>query len=133
MHIYIDESERDFLVIAAVMTHRPKELKNIMRRTRERRLPKRLRAQTEIKAQKATDKFKRYFYTRLAELSEPKLFCIFLDKSKIPPHLLGKEGLLYVRMVVSLLESCGLEAQRQIYVYPDKKPLKKLSESSFVV
>lgn len=132
MYIYLDESELDLLVIVAVVTNAPKELKNIMRRTRQRRLPKQLRAQSEIKAQRATDKFKRYFYTRLAEFDDAKLFSIQLDKSKIPAHLVGKEGLVYVRMVIALLEACGLEHRREIYVYPDKRPLKKVSESAFV-
>ena len=49
MHIYLDESERDVLVIAAVVTDRPKELKNVLRRTRARKLPKRLRLKPLIR------------------------------------------------------------------------------------
>lgn len=132
MYIYVDESELDYLVIVAAVTRRPKELKNIMRRARQRRLPKQLRAHAEIKAQRATDKFKRYFYTNLAAFDEVKLFAIYLDKAHIPHHLMGKEGLVYVRMVISLLEACGLEDRHEIYVYADKRPLKKLSEAAFV-
>jgi len=132
MHIYLDEAERDILVIAAVVTHHPKELKNVLRRTRARKLPKRLRAGPEIKASQATDKFKRYFYTHLARLKEPRIYAIILDKRKIPPPLKGKEGLIYIRMVIGLLEACPLEEAMEIYVYPDKRPLKGVSQAGFV-
>lgn len=133
MHIFLDEAERDILVIAAVVTDRPKELKNVLHRTRATKLPKRLRAAAEIKASQATEKFKRAFYARLANLQEPRLYAIHLNKKKIPTHLKGKEGLLYLRMVIALLESCPLKTAREIYVYPDKRPLKGVSQAGFII
>lgn len=132
MNIYTDESENGTLLIAAVVTKQHRELMNIMRRTRQRKLPKKLRAKAEIKASQATDKFRRYFYTHLAALQEPRLYSIYIDKTKIPPHLRGKEGLLYVRMMIRLLEACPLTETNQIYVYPDRKPLKGVSQAGFI-
>jgi len=135
MHIYLDESENPLdgtLVIAAVATEQHKELANVMERARKNKLPKKLRAKAEIKASAATDKFKRYFYRHLAQLSEPRIYSISMNKSKIPPHLHGKEGLLYVRMVIRLLEACPLRESRQLFVYPDQRPLKGVSQAGFV-
>lgn len=124
MYIYIDESEGDVLVIVAVVTDHPKELKNVLKRTRHAKLAKRLRTEGELKAARASDKFKRHLYTHLADLKEPRIYTIQINKKKIPRHLQDKGGFLYLSMMMALLEACIPKKTTEIFVYPDKRPLK---------
>lgn len=133
MDIYLDDSERGFWVVSAVLTEKPRALKKVMRRTKKAKLPPRQRAVAEVKASRAMDKFKRYFYAHLARLTDPTICCIYLDKTKIPEHLRGQEGLIYLRMVITLLELADITRYQQIYLYLDEKPLKGMTQQAFLV
>lgn len=132
MHIYIDESEGDVLIIVAVVTDQPKRLKNVMRRTQERKLPKKQQTHNEIKATDATDKFKRYFYEHLAQLEASRIYSIHIEKKRLPKHLRGQEGLLYVRMVVELLKHAVPSDALRVFVFYDRRPLKAVPPASLV-
>ena len=132
MYIYIDESEGDILVIAAVVTDKPKELKNVMRRTQQRKLQRKNPVHAEIKATDATDKFKGYFYKHLARLEEPRIYSIRIDKQRIPRHLRSEQGLLYLRMVIALLEQAVPKEARNVLVFYDRRPLKGVPPSAIV-
>ena len=123
---------KDYFVLVLLSTKDIKDLKILLRKTKKAKLSKRERRKsTEIKASLATDKFKKYFYTRLQALTSVKIYILFLQMRDIPLHMRKKEGLIYLRMMQALLKLAKVEKFHIINLTLDKRTLKGISREAF--
>lgn len=138
MYIFLDEagnltdSKDDYFTLVGVFTSNPKPLRKLIQRTRRAKLsPRGRRKNPEIKASKATDKYKKYLYERLTKLQNFEVFGLYLKVSDIPSHMRGKEGLIYLRMTEELLKLGSVEKYDNVNLIMDRRSLKGITQNAF--
>lgn len=139
MYIFLDESgnlktnrpEGEYFVISIIMISHPKQLEVLVRRTKQAKLSRKQRSRTaEVKASKATDKFKKYFYERFPNLNL-EVYAIVYDVLKTPEQLRDKQGLIYLHLTKELLKQANIKKDQEIYLYLDKRSLKGITHLEF--
>ena len=135
MYVFIDESGdlgrfgTNYFTIAGMSTENPIVLRRIIKRTRQRRLKKKLRELPELKANK-TNKVVRMYILRLLNKYDVKIFAIVVDKSKIMPHLYEVKDRLY-NFICGILINEMLSDFTEVYIVIDKKHTNTLIRENF--
>jgi len=138
MYIFLDEAgnltddKDDHFVLTGIFTLNPRPLRKLIRRTRKAKLSSRNRRKnSEIKASKATDKYKKYLYEHLMKINNFEVFALYLKVSDIPLHMKGKEGIIYLRMTEELLKLGLVEKYNNVNLIMDHRSLKGITQNAF--
>ncbi|TSC97113.1 MAG: hypothetical protein CEN88_167 [Candidatus Berkelbacteria bacterium Licking1014_2] len=133
-YVYIDESG-DFglskkstktVIIAASFLNSPKELSIWFKRIKRRKLDKKLRKHSEIKAAAAPKKFLDYFYQHANADLTFSVYAVIIDKNKIPLKLKREEGIVYLQSIEQLLKISQPEMDKVMFWYFDRRPIKNI-------
>lgn len=139
-YIFVDESgdftigDKDgpYFVMIAIVTEDRKGLENVMRRAKRNILSKKERSKVaEVKASGSTTRFKEYFYRKLAEFKNFKIYIIHLDKRKLKKFK-GKVAAVYLRALKELLHQADLKSEKSFHIIVDEKPLSGMATSALI-
>jgi len=112
-YIFIDESGdlgkygSIYFTIVALMTHFPVEIRRIIRRTRERKLKRKLKELVEIKANNSTAEV-RTAVLRMIAASDCSISAVAISKAKVRPDLFLHKEKLYNYLCGLLFEHISL-------------------------
>lgn len=137
MFIYIDESgnlsglkgERYF-VLAALLVKDERTPKILIRKAKKRGFPKKLRRLPEVKGRESSGRFLHFLLEDLSR-EDVGIGILVADVRKIPKHLRGKEGLLYLKLSQLLLEECRAGGYSPLILKFDRKPLTGVTKVGF--
>lgn len=137
MFIYIDESgnldgkkgERYF-VLVALLVRDERTPKKLIHKAKKRGLSKKLRQLPEVKGRKSSGRFLHFLLGDLSR-EDVGIGILVVDVRKIPKHLQGKEGLLYLKLSQLLLEECGAGEYGSLVLKFDRKPLTGITREGF--
>jgi len=123
-YVFIDESGDlgihglNFFTLAAVVVEEPKTLSKIIKRLRERKLKKKLKNLSEIKANNSNQKIREFVLEKIKNC-DCKIYGLVVDKSKIYPHLYEIKDKLYNYFVGILISE--IKESEKLIVIMDKK------------
>jgi len=137
MFIYIDESgnlsapkgERYF-VLAALLVKDERTPKRLIRKAKKRGFPKKLWQLPEVKGRESSGRFLHFLLGDLSR-EDVGVGILVADVRKIPRHLRGKEGLLYLKLSQLLLEECRASEYSPLILKFDRKPLTGITREGF--
>lgn len=136
-YVYIDESG-DFgfskrstktVIVAASFSKSAKDLSIWIKRIKRRKLDKKSKKLSEIKASKSNRKFLEYFYRHANADLKFSIYAVIIEKKKIPQKLKKEEGIIYLKSVERLLEISKPEIEPTMFWYFDRRPIKKMDWS----
>lgn len=141
MYIYVDETgdlgltkkSGKYFIIGLVVIKNPREINIWMRRIRSKKLQRKERKKSEIKACSARDEFKKYFYTHLKKLNF-SITLIIVNKNKISKRFIKEQGLVYLHMVEEGIKNIIKKEKKnikQIILTIDRKHFQKLTKEAF--
>jgi|Deesub1362A_J573_1020465.scaffolds.fasta_scaffold00529_29 hypothetical protein len=137
MYLYLDESGdlgfkkgTKHFVMALFTTRNQKAVSKAIARVKRKKLPRKLKGISEIKASRAPRKFARYVYKALAK-ENIAIYVTIVPTYKIPQHLRCEEGSLYNYIAGKTLLSAPLGESSEIYLYLDKRSHKGLTTREF--
>lgn len=138
MYIYIDESgdlgltkkSKRYFLIALSVSEDNRKFDIFMRRVRKKKLSKKDRKKSELKAFEASDAFLRYFYDHIKSL-DFQIVAVCLDKRDIPNYLKKEEGLIYIQMIEKGLEILVKQNPNKIIITVDRRHYQKVTKEAF--
>lgn len=138
MNIYIDESgdlgsikkSGKYFIVGLISVKNPREIDIWMRRIRSRKLTKKQKKLTEIKAGSISSQFKEYFYQHIKKLDFQINF-IVIDKSKIPVKFKKQQGLIYLYMVKEGIANLAKKEYKQILITIDRRHFQAITKDGF--
>lgn len=138
MYIYIDESgdlgsarkSKRYFLIALSVTKDNRQFDIFMKRIRKRRLSKKERKSSELKAFEASETILQYFYSHIGKL-DFQIIAIRLDKKEIPSQLRKEEGILYIQMIEKGLEALIKQKPDKIIITVDRRHHKNVTKEAF--
>lgn len=137
MFIYVDESGNlsgpkgeQYFVLTALLVKDERTPKKLIRKAKKRGLPKKLRRLPEVKGRESSSRFLRFLLGDLSQ-EDVGIGILVADVRKIPKHLRGKEGLLYLKLSQLLLEECGAGEYSPLILKFDRKPLTGVTKEGF--
>lgn len=134
-YIFIDESGdlgrygTAYFTIASLATHDTIALARIIKKLRQRKLKKKMRELTEIKANNSTDYIRRYVLGKIANI-DCSISAVAIPKSKIGPGLFDHKEKLYNYLCGLLFEHISINADI-IDITIDKKHRNRLLREDF--
>ncbi|MBI2652074.1 DUF3800 domain-containing protein [Candidatus Woesearchaeota archaeon] len=135
VYIFIDESGdlgkhgSRYFVIAALCITDPKILYNLIKRIRQRKLKKKIKGLSEIKANNSDDEIRNIILNKLAN-AECEFHIIVVDKSQVKDYLFDKKDKLYNYIAGILVEHAQV-GYDYIKLVIDKKYRSSLLRTDF--
>ena len=135
VYIFIDESGDlgrhglRYFVIAALCTINPKPIYNLIKRIRERKLKKKIKVLSEIKANNSDDTIRNFILNKLAN-SNCEFHIIAVDKTQVKDYLFDKKDRLY-NYIAGILIQHAQVGYDNINIVIDKKYRSSLIRDDF--
>src|SRR3989344_796545 len=135
VYIFIDESGDlgkhglRYFVIAALCTINPKPIYNSIKRIRERKLKKKIKVLSEIKANNSDDIIRNFILNKLAN-SNCEFHIIAVDKTQVKDYLFDKKDKLY-NYIAGILIQHAQVGYEKINIFIDKKYRSSLIRNDF--
>ena len=135
IHIFIDESGDlgkhglNYFVIAALCTTNPKPIYNLIKRIRQRKLKKKIKMLSEIKANNSDDEIRKFVLTKLAN-ADCEIHIIIVDKSRVRDYLFARKSKLYNSIAGILIEHAQV-GYDDIKVVIDRKDASSFLRKDF--
>ena len=133
--IFIDESGdlgkfgSKHFIIAALCTTNPKPIYNLVKKVRQRKLKKSVKALSEIKANSSDDDTRRYVLNKISQ-SICHVHIIVVDKSKVKEYLFSRKDKLY-NYIAGILVTDAQSGYKRINIIIDKKDHSSLVREDF--
>ncbi len=130
IYIYIDESGdlgklgSKYFTIAALCTENPKPIENFIKKVKQRKLKKRLKELSEIKANNSDEIIRKYVLNGLVK-QNCKFYILMITKEKVREYLYEKKHKLYNYIMGLLVDEVEL-LHRNIEIVIDKKDSNQL-------
>lgn len=125
LYIYLDESGdlgksgSSYFTIAALSTENPKQIENLMKRVRKRKLKKSIKQLSKIKANNSDKNMREYILKKLVQ-SDCNFHIITITKEQVKSYLFEKKHKLYNYIAGLLIEDIDFP-NKDIEVIIDKK------------
>lgn len=135
VYIFIDESGDlgkhglRYFVIAALCCADPKPIYNLVKRIRQRKLKKKIKDLSEIKANNSDDKTRNFVLNKLAS-SNCEFHIIAVDKTQVKDYLFNKKDKLY-NYIAGILIQYAQVGYDEINIVIDKKYRSSLIRNDF--
>lgn len=135
IHIFIDESGDlgkhglRYFVIAALCCADPKPIYNLIKRIRQRKLKKKIKGLSEIKANNSDDNTRNFILNKLTT-SNCEFHVIVVDKTQVKDYLFNKKDKLYNYIAGILIQHAQI-GYENINIFIDKKYRSSLIRSDF--
>ncbi|MCX6800630.1 MAG: DUF3800 domain-containing protein [Candidatus Diapherotrites archaeon] len=129
-YIFVDESGdlgkhgSNYFVIACLSTGDPRPIERIVKKVRERRLKRKMREITELKANSSNQEIRIDVLKRLVKC-ECKIDLIIIDKKQVTEQLYGAKNKLYNYVFGVLVEEMDFQ-KLKIEIVIDKKDSNRL-------
>lgn len=130
VYIFVDESGdlgkhgSPFFIIACLSTTNARPIERIIKRVRERKLKRKKRDVTELKANSSSPEIREEVLKRLAKC-ECEIGLIIIDKKKVREYLYNAKNKLYNYIFGMLVEELDL-CKIRIEIFIDKKDSNRL-------
>lgn len=135
VYIFIDESGDlgkhglRYFVVAALCTANPKPIYNLIKRIRQRKLKKKIKDLSEIKANNSDDNIRNFVLNKLM-LTDCEFHIIALDKSQVRDYLFSNKTKLYNYVAGILIQHAQI-GYENINVLIDKKDMGSIIREDF--
>lgn len=135
IYIFIDESGdlgkfgTRYFIIAALCTEEPKPIYNIIKHIRERKLKKKLREISELKANNSNDFIRKTVLQKIVSHS-CEFHILTVDKKQVRDYLFDNKNKLYNYLVGLLFEHIQ-EPYDKLHLIIDKKDNKSIIQEDF--
>ncbi len=135
LYIFIDESGdlgksgSKYFSIVALSTREVADLERVIKRVRRRKLSKKLRAQSEIKAYNSDDYIRRYVLGRISRLN-CSISVVAIPKAKVREDLFPEKEALYNYLCGVLFDHITLNVDR-VSITIDRKSNNRLLREDF--
>ncbi len=135
IYIFIDESGDlgrrglRYFVIAALCCEDPKPVYNLIKRIRQRKLKKKIKDLSEIKANNSDDNIRNVVLNKLAN-SDCEFHIIVVDKKQVKDYLFDKKDKLY-NFIAGILIQHAQVGYDEINIVIDKKYRSSLIRNDF--
>ena len=135
IHVFIDESGdlgkhgTRYFVIAALCTASPKIIYNLIKRIRQRKLTKKIKDLSEIKANNSDDAVRNFVLNKLAS-ADCEFHIIAVDKLQVKDYLFEKKSKLYNYIAGILIQHVQI-GYDDIKIIIDKKDRSSLLRNDF--
>lgn len=131
--IYLDESGdlgkhgSRFFTVAALCTKEPKQIENMIKHVRERKLKKKLKNLNELKGNNSSPEVRKHVLSKLAKL-DCSISVIVITKEQILNGLFDAKHKLYNYIAGLLIRNTGIDGN-DIELIVDKKDSNKLLQA----
>lgn len=136
-YMYIDESGdlgmsgSKFLILAGLMTQKPKILDRIIKNMRRNKFKKELRKANEIKANNSSNEVRKYMLERLNNIESAKIVYVVLEKKKLySEYLKNDKNKLYNYVAGKLARQIVLQ-DTDVEIRVDKSKGRQLLREDF--